>query len=60
MQLLDLAASVLVTPGDTKPCASFWTESERALLVTLRKRLVLTACTPAEEYIWVCSTHRRT
>ena len=60
MQLLDIALSVLATPGDTKPCASFWTESERALLVTLRKRLVLTACAPAEEFIWVRRTHRRT
>ena len=57
MQLLDIAASVLATPGVTEPCASFWTESERALLVTLRKRLVLTACAPAEEFIWVRDTH---
>ena len=60
MQLLDIAASVLATPRDTEPHASFWTESERALLVTLRKRLVLTACAPAEEFIWVRGTHRRT
>jgi len=60
MQLLDVAASVLATPGDTKPCASFWTESERALLVTLRKRLVLISRAPAEQHIWVCGTHRRT
>ena len=57
MQLLAVAASVLATPGDTRPCASFWTESERALLVTLRKRLVLTTCAPAEELIWVRGMH---
>ena len=57
MQLLDIAFCVLATHGATEPCASFWTKSECALLVTLRKRLVLTACAPAEDLPWVCITY---
>ena len=56
VQVVDIAVSVLATPGYTEPRASFWTESERALLVTLRKYLVLSARAPAEEFPWVRGT----
>ena len=56
VQVLDVAVSVLATPGYTEPRASFWTESERALLVTLRKHLELSACAPAEDLPWVRGT----